>query len=136
MKKKEKEKGKSTRKRGGQQGNKNALKHGFYSKSYKPDEAKRLDDSDPMDLYSEISLLRVMADRLQAEISFDPRTLSDSNGNTIQDDHYLRQLNTLSAMTTSLATLVRTQYLTRGKGGDLQSSILTALEELRLEMGL
>ena len=132
MKKKEK----STRKRGGQQGNKNALKHGFYSKSYKPDEVKRLNENDATDLFSEISLLRVMTDRLQAEISFDTQTLTGANGNNVQDDHYLRQLHTLSAMTTSLATLIRTQYLTRGKSGDLQSSILAALEELRLEMGL
>ena len=127
---------KSTRKRGGQRGNKNAVTHGFYSKSYTAEEKKRIVGNDNMDLTSEIELLRVMIDRLQAEIMFDERTIQDTNGNNLRDDHYLRQLNTLAAMTTSQATLIRTHYVTRGKAGDLQSSILAALEEIRLEMGL
>jgi hypothetical protein len=39
-------------------------------------------------------------------------------------------------MTGAIATLVRTHYLTHGKSGDIQSSIMAALEELRLEMGI
>ena len=54
----------------------------------------------------------------------------------IRDDHYLKQMNTLSLITQSLGTLIRTHYLTRGKGGQLEKSITEALEELRLEMGL
>ncbi len=126
---------KSKRKRGAQQGNKNAQKHGFYSKQYTVEETRRL-SADNGETISEIILLKVMIDRLSQEISFDPKTISDSNGNSMRDDHYLRQLNTLSAMTTSQATLLRTQYLIKGKTGDLQTAILTALEELRLEMGL
>lgn len=125
------------KKRGGQQGNKNALRHGFYSKGFTPDEIKRLDvQGDHADLNSETIMLCVMIDRLKEQIDFDEKEITDANGNTFRDDHYLRQLNTLSTMLQSKATLVRTQYLIRGKSGDLQSSILAALEELRLEMGL
>jgi len=129
-------KAKSTKKRGGQQGNKNALRHGFYSKTFTPDEVKRLDVQEGLDVSPEIVLLRVMIDRLFDQISFEAETYTDANGNNLRNDHYLRQLNTLAAMTQSQATLVRTQYLIRGKSGDIQSSILAALEELRLEMGI
>jgi len=133
-KRKPKPKGKG--KRGGQPGNKNALKHGFYSKGFTADEISRLDSADALDVTAEVHLNRVMIDRLQAEISFDAEMMTDSNTNQIRNDHYLRQLNTLAAMTAAQATLVRTQYLIKGKAGDVQSSILAALEELRLEMGI
>lgn len=39
-------------------------------------------------------------------------------------------------MTQSISTLTRTHYLVRGKSGEVTDSILRALEELRLEMGI
>ena len=137
-KSKSKSKAKSQRKRGGQPGYKNALRHGFYAQSFTANEASRLDAfGADLSLIAEINLNKVMIDRLQAEISFEHKTLSDSNGNSLRDEHYLRQLSTLAAMTTAQSSLVRTQYLVKGKPGvDVQSSILTALEELRLEMGI
>lgn len=131
-----KPKAKSARKRGGQIGNKNALRHGFYSKNFSAEEKKRLDVQEGIDISPEIILIRVMIDRLKDEIKFKEQTITDANGNILRDAHYLNQLNTLSAMTQSEASLIRTQYLIRGKSGDIQSSILAALEELRLEMGL
>ena len=123
--------------RGGQPGNKNSLRHGFYRKHYTPDEKKRLNEqTDDLDILAEIDLIRVQMDRLTEQISFDEVTRTDNNGADFRDGHYLQQLNTLSAMTTALTTMIRTHYLTHGKAGDIQSSILAALEELRLEMGL
>lgn len=84
----------------------------------------------------EIDLIRVSIDRLTAELSLDEKTLTDNNGNETRDSHYLAQLNTLSIMTQAISTLIRTHYLTKGKGGHIESSIMEALEELRLEMGL
>jgi hypothetical protein len=127
---------KPTKKRGGQAGNKNAMRHGFFAKSFSADEVKRLDSTDNMDLSSEIFLTRVMLSRLQEEIEFAEVSHMDNNGNQGRSDHYLRQLNTLSALTASQASLIRTQHLVKGKGTDIQTSILTALEELRLEMGI
>jgi hypothetical protein len=129
-------KSKPKKKRGGQIGNKNAERHGFYGTHFTADENKRLDSQDSIDVLAEINLIRVCVDKLSNQISFDEITRTDNNGTEFRDGHYLQQLNTLSAMTQSIATLVRTHYLTHGKSGDVQSSILAALEELRLEMGI
>ncbi len=75
-------------------------------------------------------------DRLLGELSFEEHTLVDQQGNRTRDGHYLQQLNTLAIMNQSLSTLIRTHYLTRGKGGVIEQGIMEALEELRLEMGL
>lgn len=133
---KRKPKAKSGRKPGGQSGNKNALKHGFYASAFTAAEKKSLDSGDQFDVISEIFLNRVMTARLEGQISFDEVSYMDDKGNELRNDHYLRQLNTLAMMMTAQATLIRTQYLLKGKNGDIQSSILQALEELRLEMGI
>lgn len=132
-KKKKKESGK---KKGGQPGNTNALKHGFYAEKFSAEEKKRLDSADNLDLLAEINLVRVQIDRLTEQISFAEITRKDNNGTDFRDSHYLSQLNTLSIMAGSMSTLVRTHYLTHGKNGDVQSAILAALEEIRLEMGI
>jgi len=124
------------RKQGAQTGNKNALRHGFYAQRFTVGENKRLDKQNSIDVKAEIALLRVCIDRLTEQLDFDPKTITDGNSNKRQDDHYLQQLNTLALMTSSLSTLTRTHYLIRGKAGDVTDSILRALEELRLEMGI
>lgn len=124
------------RKPGAQPGNKNAEKHGFYSGNFTADETRRLDAGDRLSIESEIDLIRVCMDRLLAELSFDAIERTDANGNTSRDAHYLAQLNTMAIMTQSLSGLIRTHYLTKGKGGLVEQGIIEALEELRLEMGL
>ena len=131
-----KPKPKSKRKPGAQAANKNALKHGFYAKTFTADEKKRLDNQGALDVLAEINLIRVSLDKLSQQIDFTEVTRTDNNGTEFRDAHYLSQLNTLSTMTGAIATLVRTHYLTHGKSGDIQSSIMAALEELRLEMGI
>jgi hypothetical protein len=131
-----KPKPKSAKPKGGQAGNKNAQKHGFYSKRFTVEERERLDASGTTDIQAEINLLRVCVDRLTQQLSFKEITRSDNNGTEFRDAHYLAQLNTLSAMTTSISTLIRTHYLTHGKSGGIQTSIQEALEIIRLEMGI
>ena len=121
---------------GAKPGNKNAEKHGFYSKQFTADENQRVEGTDRHAVESEIDLIRVCMDRLLAELSFDEVQHTDQQGNRSRDSHYLAQLNTLSIMNQSLSTLIRTHYLTRGKGGHIEQSIQEALEELRLELGL
>ena len=56
---------KPKRKSGGQPGNQNARKHGFYSKHFTLDQAKQLEDADDLrDLGPEIALLRVKLNAL------------------------------------------------------------------------
>lgn len=126
------------KKPGGQPGNKNALRHGFYAKRFTEDEKKRLDGQEPTDLQAEIALLRVCLDRLYEQLEMDPIYLENKDGgqSDIRDDHYLKQLNTLGIMTQSLSTLTRTHHLIHGKSGNVIDAIQQALEELRLEMGL
>jgi hypothetical protein len=126
---------KSAKKRGGQSGNKNRLRHGFYSKSFTADENKRIDSAE-LDVLAEINLIRVMLSRLENQISFKETTRTDNNGAEYRDAHYLAQLHTLSAMTTNIATLIRTHHLMNDKTGDVTISIMAALEELRIEMGI
>ena len=114
------------RKSGAQPNNKNALKHGFYSRKFSKDENTRLDTQDAIDVIGEINLLRVYVDRIAEHLSLKDKPTEDD----------LKTLNTLSLITQSISTLTRTHYLVRGKSGDVQDSILRALEELRLEMGL
>jgi len=127
---------KNGRKHGAQPGNKNAEKHGFYSRQFSTDESKRLETQDRFTIESELDLIRVCIDRLTDELSFDAVHVTDMQGNKTRDNHYLQQLNTLSIMNQSLSTMIRTHYLTRGKGGTLEQGIMEALEELRLELGL
>lgn len=126
---------------GAAKGNQNAIKHGFYSRLYKGDEGRRIEAlEDKYDLDGEIDLLRVCIDRLAEQLKFEKETYTitgrDGSTQEIPDDYNLRALNTLSTMTQNLATLIRTHYLTKGKGGEVETGIMQALEELRLEMGL
>lgn len=50
------------KKRGAQPGNKNALKHGFYTEAYKVDVSRLLDKLPIQDLSAEINLIRVLSD--------------------------------------------------------------------------
>lgn len=130
-------KGKPTsRKPGAQTGNKNAMRHGFYAQRFTADQNNRLDKQKPVDVQSEIALIRICIEKLRDELNMEPAYLTDGQQNETRDEHYLRQLNTLGLMTQSLSSLVRTQHLVHGKSGDVQDSILRALEELRLEMGI
>lgn len=130
------------KKPGAQRGNKNAEKHGFYSKNFTADEAKRIGAADALAVTDEIELLRVYLDRLASQIDMDAVYLQskDADGlpvqSQIRDDHYLKQLNTMSNIAQSIATLTRTHHLTRGKGGQVEQTILEALAELALEMKL
>lgn len=51
------------KKRGGQPNNKNAYKHGFYSKYFSTFESKALSDLPVTDVTNEIGLMRVQIDR-------------------------------------------------------------------------
>lgn len=114
------------RKPGAQPNNKNAQKHGFYAKGFTPNENIRLEKTDRLSIESEIDLLRVYIGRIAS--------LVDAQTKISEED--LKALNTLAIMSTSISTMIRTEYLTRGKGGQVEKGIMEALEEIRIEMGL
>lgn len=94
---------------------------------------------DRYSLDSEIDFLRVCIDRLGEQLGFTKEytaVIAKGDSYEIPDEYNLHALNTFSTMTQALATLIRTHYLTKGKGGTVELGIMQALEELRLEMGL
>ena len=117
-------------------GNKNALRHGFYAKRFFDAENKALDDASPINIESEIALLRVCVDRLTKELDFGKVMHKDQQMNQHRDDHYLQQLNTLSIMTQSISSLARTHFLMAGKSGAVLDSIQEALNIVRQQMGI
>ncbi len=105
------------RKRGGQQGNKNAQQHGFYGQLYTAEEQSAL--SKPLSLDDEQNLLRSRVLRLARKITL--KTLTKPE---------LAAMNTMSLLIQTIATLERTKLLARGKGGEIGKTILEALSEL------
>lgn len=113
------------RRRGGQPGNSNAAKHGFYSKHFKRGELDDLDLALDTPLDDEIKMLRVVL----------RRTFALAEDNTDLEDA-VKTLNVLGAAATRLSGLLRTQKLLDGRGGDAALAISQALTDIIQEMGL
>lgn len=91
------------KKRGGQLGNNNAFKHGFYSGQFKQAERTGLSQVENADLTNEIELLRVQLRRyLEAET-----TVLDQ----MDFETRLQALRAVSLAAESLTRLIRTQAL-------------------------
>jgi hypothetical protein len=96
--------------------NKNAFKHGFYSKHFTKTENRELQKT-RLDLLDEIGLLRVYLARISATLS-NKRSLSE-------DD--LKMLNTATLITTSVATLMRSQSFLGGSSEGVEKAIEDAI---------
>src|SRR5688572_17763585 len=93
----------SNRKRGGQVGNRNAFKHGFYSELFKQAERENLSKIQNTDLSNEIDMLRVQLHRyLESEAD----VLNEINYET-----RLQALRTVSLAAESLTRLIRTHII-------------------------
>lgn len=110
-----------TRKRGAQANNKNAFKHGFYSKHFKELEKKALESVSASDLTPEIDLLRVNINRLMEEYT---ATLKDHD--TLARAEILRIIALSSG---SIASLRRTQIAFNYKNTEAQQ-IIQELEQM------
>jgi len=97
---------------GGQPGNRNAFKHGFYAKKYFPLEISDLDTALGEGLLDEIALLRVTIRRV----------FEIANDCDQQDlDTWCKSLNTLGTAATRLAGLLRAnQVISGGQGNTLE----------------
>ena len=105
------------RKRGGQRGNKNALKHGFYSHTFSRREIQRLDDDVQGELRDEEEYLRVLI----------PRTAESAQ--TSQLTHAEKQ-STLRAVTLAMGR-IESLHRTRRALYDKQTTIDKVWEELK-----
>jgi hypothetical protein len=116
--------GTGRRSRGGQPGNKNAQKHGFYSGNFKPKENEDLAAlGGEVDLTDEIVMLRVVMRRMFEN--------SDNCGDVAS---WADVLNSLGAASTRLAGLLRTQKLLSGGGSEVADALSQALREVTSEI--
>lgn len=106
------------KKKGAQPGNKNALKHGFYSELLTRDEIARLNKIKDIDLDDEIKILRALTYRLVQQIE------------TSDMDEARKTANTISNIVQVINTTQRTKLLARGGGGEIAQTIMEALMSL------
>ena len=93
------------RKRGGQPGNTNAVKHGFYTKNFSPAERRALQAINADVLGDEIALLRVLIKRFADQVQ-------SSQGLPLPESaHYLA---VVSEAMVRLASLLRTDHMLGG----------------------
>ena len=115
----------TTGKRGGQPGNTNAVKHGFYSRTFTSPEAADLEAVLSLNLGDEIDMLRV-ALRRTFELAL---KATDAEGALIA-------LSTLGQASTRLAGLLKAQRLLQGSGNvDVAAALNQALGEVVKELG-
>jgi hypothetical protein len=109
--------------RGAPKGNLNALKHGFYSRLFKPAETVDLPDDFSSSLEHEITLLRVMIRRT--------KQLADGIDNLREATHVL---DALGAAASRLSSLLRAQKsLNLGQPG-LADEISLAIQQVNAEL--
>jgi len=106
----------SARKRGAQPGNRNAIKHGYYSRRLREMEADG-------GLEEVIAMLRDLL-RRAAEETIDPKP---------DLVNLLKALDTISAAADRLARLLRAQKELDGKQGEAQDPFYQTLDELNRE---
>jgi hypothetical protein len=107
------------RKRGGQPGNSNAFKHGFYTQNFSRTEVKGLQAIQGVVLGDEIKLLRVLIKRFADQIEH-------SNGVALPESAHC--LAVISEAMLRLGTLLRTDHLLGG------SESSTLIKELNLAL--
>jgi hypothetical protein len=123
-----KPKGNGHRKRGGQPGNTNALKHGFYTKNFSLAERQGLESINEIVLADEIALLRVLIRRFSAQILA-------SQGVSLNES--AQHLAVISEAMLRLASLLRTNHMLGGsETGNLTQELCLSLAEIYKEMGL
>ena len=110
------------KKRGGQPGNTNAFKHGFYAKNFSLAERRGLQVTKGIVLGDEIALLRVLIRRFAEQIQA-------SQGVALMESAQL--LAVISEAMLRLASLLRTDHMLGGAQNDtLFKSLHNVLEEL------
>jgi len=113
------------RKKGAQPGNKNALKHGFYTSYFRDAEKRDFSRFDGETLESEILLLRSMLRRLTKGTAHKLDDLTEEDIPTAR-----LMLDTAKA----IATVQRTQAILTHGLSDVEEAILQAIMELNDEL--
>jgi hypothetical protein len=123
----------ANKRRGAQPGNLNALKHGFYSRSFKDLENKDLEVMLAQDLESEIAMLRVVA-RRAFELSTAPAEGDADPGQSL--DKAIHVMNSLGMASIRLGSLLKIQAMLGKRESDIGATISEALKEVARELKL
>ena len=113
------------RKRGGQPGNLNALKHGFYSEQFKNVSAEDIELVISSGLEDEIALMRVLL-RKYVDIANGLESLADA----------AKVLDLAGLTATRLAQLIKVQVMIGSQGDSTLQTINDVIEEVNREFGL
>ncbi len=138
------------KKRGGQPGNTNALKHGFYTKNFSLTERRSLQEIEGVVLSDEIGLLRVLIRRFANQIKGSQGVSLNDSAQAEADSIRISavphtsvcglHLSVISEAMLRLASLLRTDNMLGGSDHDklgeaLARSMSAVLEELREDAG-
>ena len=113
------------RRPGGQIGNMNALKHGFYTRRINKRDLSGVENTNIKGLAEEIALIRIFTRRLVE--SCDPSAdLYDLAG----------VLRTICLATSAITRIIKAQAFLVNDPNDFYSSVDQAIREVRIEMGI
>ena len=110
--------------RGAQPGNSNALKHGFYSRYFRPVDVTDLDSQLDLNLLDEITMLRVYI-----------RRLLEHSDEILDIEDAMDLLRVLSLASTSLTRLIRVQNQIHDPEAATLDFFMDAVEQAAIEMG-
>jgi hypothetical protein len=116
------------RKPGGQPGNRNALKHGFYARQFRSQEAADLEAYLRGGLEDEVAMLRVCIRRL---LEWTPEP-----GEQVSLETSISRLNALGSATARLSGLLKTQRILTGNTNEVEAALSAALDEVMKEIKL
>ena len=115
------------KKPGAPPGNLNALKHGFYSRNFKPLELRDLDAALAEGLENEIAMLRVAARRLFETFQID--RLPD-----LDPDLACSLLSALGLASLRVGSLMRVQTMLSGSSDPVSTALAEALAQVQKEL--
>jgi hypothetical protein len=119
--------GAGERTRGGQIGNTNALKHGFYASVFKPGEIRKLDKMNKTEINDEIALLRVLIKRTVVSMY----GLSNLDMFT-----YLRGIRVITFAGSCVEKLERTKKLVFEESTGVEQILADCVREVNEEMNI
>ncbi len=115
----------SSRRQGGQPGNTNALKHGFYTRRFRKRDLSGVESINLKNLAEEVALIRI----------FTRRMVEDS----VKDPDYYDNISVLRAICLASGTIsriIKTQTFLASDHSDFFAAADEAIRQLRIEMGI
>lgn len=121
------------KKRGGQPGNTNALKHGLWANRINKDEAKRLKAMPITNIEGEIAYLRIVTSRLALILEKNGFSYKST---TLPDEETIHALYTLNMTMGRLLTYVKTHALLSGDFDTYEREMEEAKRLARLDLNV